>query len=75
MATRPVEVSYKNGFALALYERLRHAPGNLCFSPFSIRTALGMTQVGARGETAAQMRAALRTSSSDEALYVVLAPE
>jgi len=62
-----------NDFACAMYGQLRQRPGNLFFSPFSIRTALGMTQVGARGETAAQMREALRTSSSDEALYVACA--
>jgi hypothetical protein len=30
-----------NDFALALYGQLRQRPGNLFFSPFSIRTALG----------------------------------
>ena len=44
-----------NRFALALYEHLQQRPGNLCFSPFSIRTALAMPLAGARGETAAQM--------------------
>jgi len=72
MATRPVEVSYKNGFALALYERLRHAPGNLCFSPFSIRTALGMTYAGARGATATEMGRALDLPPSDEALHALV---
>src|SRR5262245_8081547 len=62
-----------NDFACAMYGELRQRPGNLFFSPFSIRTALGMTQVGARGETAAQMTEALRTSSSDEALHVACA--
>ena len=72
MATRPVEYSYKNGFALALYERLRLEPGNLCFSPFSIRTALGMTYAGARGETAAEMGRALDLPPSDEALHALV---
>lgn len=40
-----------NDFALALYGQLLQRPGNLFFSPFSIRTALGMTYAGARGET------------------------
>ena len=56
-----------------MYGQLRQRPGNLFFSPFSIRTALGMTQAGARGETAAQMREALRISSSDETLHVAFA--
>ncbi len=62
-----------NDFALAIYGHLRQWPGNLFFSPFSIRTALGMTQAGARGETAAQMSEVLRTASSDETLHVALA--
>ena len=56
-----------NDFALAMYGQLRQSPGNLFFSPFSIRTALGMTQAGAKGETAAQMSNALRIAASDTA--------
>lgn len=59
-----------NEFALAIYERLRQRPGNLFFSPFSIRTALCMTQAGARGETAEQMVKALCLSSSKDTLHV-----
>jgi serpin B len=55
-----------NDFALALYGQLRQRPGNLFFSPFSIRTALGLAHAGARGETAAEMRKALCISSHDE---------
>jgi serpin B len=62
-----------NDFALALYGTLRQRPGNLFFSPFSIRNALGVAQAGARGETAAQMREALCISSSDETLHVAFA--
>lgn len=58
-----------NDFALALYGRLRPRPGNLFFSPFSLRTALAMTEAGARGETAAQMREALRISSADASTH------
>lgn len=54
-----------NDFALALYGLLRPRTGNLLFSPFSIRTALGMTQAGATGDTAVQMRDALRLSFTD----------
>lgn len=61
-----------NDFALAMYGQLREQPGNLFISPFSIRIALGMTQAGARGETAAQMREALRISCSDETLHVAI---
>jgi serpin B len=62
-----------NDFALAMYERLRERPENLFFSPFSLRTALCMTGAGARGETAAQMRAALAISSSDDELHAAFA--
>ena len=62
-----------NDFALAIYEQLRQRPGNLFFSPFSIRTGLSMTQAGARGETAAQMREALHISSPDDTMRVAFA--
>ena len=52
-----------------MYGELRQRPGNLFFSPFSIRVALGMVLAGARGATAEQMRRALRLSSSDETLH------
>ena len=45
-------VSADSAFALRLYGRLAHAPGNLIFSPYSISTALSMTLGGARGKTA-----------------------
>ena len=47
-----------NDFTLALYRQLLPRPGNLVFSPFSVRAALGMTYAGARGQTAEQMSAA-----------------
>ena len=62
-----------NEFALAMYRQLGQRPGNLFFSPLSIRTVLCMAQIGARGETAAQMRGALRISSSDGALHLAFA--
>src|SRR5262245_2260653 len=42
-------------FAVDLYGKLRDKPGNLFLSPYSISTALGMTAIGARGQTLAQM--------------------
>jgi len=62
-----------NDFALAMYRQLRQRPGNLFFSPFSLRTALGMTYAGAGGETATQMRETLRLSSPEEAPHVAFA--
>jgi serpin B len=48
-------------FALNLYGQLREQPGNLFFCPFSVSTALAMTSVGARAETARQMAAVLHS--------------
>jgi serpin B len=56
-------------FALALYDRLRTAEGNLFFSPYSISTALAMTYAGARGETAGQMARTLRFHLDETALH------
>ncbi len=56
-------------FATDLYAALRHAPGNLFFSPYSISTALGMTQAGAAGETASQMAATLHFDLPTERLH------
>lgn len=45
----------QNELALNLHARLRSAPGNVLFSPYSIQTALAMVRAGAKGETAAQL--------------------
>jgi serpin B len=58
-----------NEFALEMYAKLKDEPGNLFFSPFSLRTALGMTYAGARGETAAQMEKTLRFKPQDPDLH------
>ncbi|XP_076316018.1 intracellular coagulation inhibitor 2-like [Tachypleus tridentatus] len=49
-----------NQFGIDLYKRLS-SRGNdqVCFSPFSLSTALTMAYLGAKGETAAEMRNAL----------------
>jgi serpin B len=44
-----------NEFATDLYGKLAKQEGNLFFSPFSVSTALGMTSLGAKNETLAQM--------------------
>ena len=46
--------------AMDLYGKLSPKQGNLFFSPFSISSAMGMVQAGARNETLAQMNQALR---------------
>ena len=49
-----------NAFGLDLQRRLGAPGSNLVFSPASVTTALAMTWGGARGETAAEMKQALR---------------
>jgi serpin B len=61
-----------NEFALAMHRELGRRPGNLFFSPFSLRTVLGMALAGARGETAAQIGKALRASFEGETLHAAL---
>jgi serpin B len=51
----PAEIDFAN----RLYGDLAHTPGNLFFSPSSIRLCLGLAYAGARGATAAQMRTTL----------------
>lgn len=61
MPALPVEPSEPGTeFAFALYGALRDRPGNLCFSPLSIRALLSLVCEAARGETATQTRAVLR---------------
>jgi serine protease inhibitor len=50
-----------NGLGIAVYRQLAAATpdANLCWSPWSVATALAMTAEGARGETATGMRTVL----------------
>lgn len=72
-AVRPVDVPPEdlrsvvqgtNDFGLDLFRRAAPTQTNCALSPVSIALALAMTEVGARGETAAQLRKALRTGLS-----------
>jgi len=62
-------VSSNNAFACDLYAQLRDTKGNLFFSPFSVSTALAMTSAGAKADTAAQMRKALRFPASQDDVH------
>jgi serpin B len=66
-------VEGNNRFAFDLYGRLRHRPGNLFASPYSVSTALAMTYEGARGQTAEQMAATLHFSLPPDALHPAFA--
>jgi serpin B len=56
----PNAASASNDFNFAMYGALRGSKGNLFFSPTSMRQALGIAYLGARGDTAKEMSAALR---------------
>ncbi|MCK4413795.1 MAG: serpin family protein [Candidatus Eisenbacteria sp.] len=58
-----------NAFALDLYQQLADSPGNICFSPFSLSSALAMTYAGARGETEAQMARVLHFGDNGESFH------
>jgi serpin B len=56
-----------NRFALALYGKLRDSEkGNIFFSPYSVHTALGMTEPGARGATREQMVSVLHLPADEQ---------
>jgi serpin B len=57
--------SSDDAFGADLYQRLP-AAGNLVFSPSSIAIALRLVLLGARGETAAQIAAALHLGRADQ---------
>jgi serpin B len=59
-----------NRFGLDIFRLLARAPGNSVFSPASLSTALAMAWAGARGETAAQMAAALHLDGAPDAVAV-----
>jgi len=62
-------VQENSEFAFALYEKLAAKDGNLFFSPYSISNALAMTYAGARGNTAAEMKATMRFHLDDDRLH------
>jgi serpin B len=61
-------VAADTAFSLDLINRAWNGD-NLILSPFSIATALGMLEAGARGETREQMAGVLHESLTDESLH------
>jgi serpin B len=59
-AQQPLRAASGSAFATRLYEPLRAEPGNLFFSPASLRMALTLLSAGARGATATQLRDGLQ---------------
>ncbi len=66
-------VNGNNAFALNIYNKLKHAEGNLFFSPYSISTALAMTYAGARNNTAEQMAQTLNFTLAPDRLHPAFA--
>lgn len=66
-------VQGNSAFAVDLYQQLRQADGNLCFSPYSISTALAMTYAGARGQTETQMLETLHFPADRQTLHPAFA--
>ena len=58
-ADQQADVKAANAFTSKLYARMRRAPGNLMISGTSVRYALGIAYLGARGDTAREMSSAL----------------
>ena len=68
-----VELNVGNtDFAYDLYQAIRKESGNLCYSPFSISTALAMIYAGARGETERQIANALHFTLAQDQLHPAL---
>lgn len=53
-------VAASNAFGFALHQTIMGGEGNLAYSPASISIALAMTYAGAKGDTAEEMKKALR---------------
>jgi serpin B len=68
-ATTATFVEQNTAFGVKLYRELGGSPGNLCFSPFSISSAMGMVYGGARGQTSAEIRQALNFTLEPQQLH------
>lgn len=61
-------VQDNNQFAFDLYAQINSTPGNLFFSPYSLSTALAMTYLGSRHNTAREMAQAMRYTLGQDKL-------
>src|SRR4026209_1954816 len=62
----PSDVTQANDFDVAMYGKLRSEKGNLFFSPTSLREALGVAYLGAKGDTAKQMSSAIHLDADPQ---------
>src|SRR5207249_12233701 len=61
-----------NAFAVDLYRHWTKKNANLVFSPYSISLALAMTEAGAKGETADELRHGLHLALADDRVHDAL---
>src|SRR5437879_4208353 len=61
-------VQGESALAFDLYKHLKTTESNLFFSPYSISACLGMTYIGARGDTARQMAHVLHFNATPSEL-------
>ena len=64
--TKPLATA-SNAFAFDLWARTSKTPGNAAFSPASISIALAMTWLGAKGDTATQIKKTMHFQGTEEA--------
>ncbi len=62
-AATQADVRAANAFSLSLYQRIKRPQGNACASGTSLRHALGVTYLGAKGDTARELAKALSLPS------------
>lgn len=62
-----------NAFALKLYRELTSTGGNVFFSPYSLESAMAMTYLGARANTARQMAEVLGFTLDQSRLHPAMA--
>lgn len=61
-----------NSFAVSMYRQIGMGSDNFFFSPYSIVSALGMTQAGARNETERQIREALAITLDNDDFHAAM---
>jgi serpin B len=62
-----------DAFAVDMYRQVAKGDKNTFFSPYSIEAALAMTYMGARGNTAAEMKKTLKFELDDKAIHKAFA--
>ena len=77
MATQRIALAAEanNAFGLQLYRSIQSELGpeeNVFFSPLSIYTALGMTYLGTRGNTAKQMEVTMKLGPLGTKRFIML---